>query len=48
MARGEDTALRERPVRENVAERWEKIKDAVPTLTPKALDEQAAKRKRME
>ncbi len=31
--------MREKPVQMNVAERWERIKDAVPTLTEKALAE---------
>ena len=38
--------LRTRPVRENVAAQWEKIKDAVPTLTEKAREEMQEKRKR--
>lgn len=42
MARGEDV-LRTRPARESVAEKWEKIKDTVPTLTDKALEERAKK-----
>lgn len=44
MARGEDV-LKAKPVRESVAERWEKIKDAVPTFTEKALAEQEKKKR---
>ena len=42
MPRGEDV-FKSRPVRESVAEKWEKIKDAVPTLTDKALGEKQKK-----
>lgn len=38
MPRGEE-ALKMRPAREDVAEKWEKIRDLVPTLTDKALAE---------
>lgn len=44
MPKGEDV-LRERPVRESVAQKWEKIKDAVPVFTEKTLAEQEKKKR---